>query len=92
MMKRKSSLITKLIILAVVIYAIVTIVALQPKIDSFRSESNDLSAEVLGLQESNLALQNKIDTMNTDEGIMKIARERLNLVADGELIYIDKSK
>ena len=91
-MKRKSSLITKLIILAVVIYAIVTIVALQPKIDSFRSESNDLSAEVLGLQESNLALQNKIDTMNTDEGIMKIARERLNLVADGELIYIDKSK
>lgn len=92
MMKRKSSLITKLIILAVVIYAIVTIVALQPKIDSFRSESNDLSVEVLGLQESNLALQNKIDTMNTDEGIMKIARERLNLVADGELIYIDKSK
>lgn len=92
MMKRKSSLITKLIILAVVIYAIVTIVALQPKIDSFRSESNDLSAEVLGLQESNLALQNKIDTMNTDEGIMKTARERLNLVADGELIYIDKSK
>lgn len=92
MMKRKSSLITKLIILAVVIYAIVTIVALQPKIDSFKSESNDLSAEVLGLQESNLALQNKIDTMNTDEGIMKIARERLNLVADGELIYIDKSK
>lgn len=91
-MKHKSSLITKLIILAVVIYAAVTIVALQPKIDTLRAESDVLSAEVLALQESNLSLQNEIEMMNTDEGIMKIARERLNLVADGELIFIDKSK
>lgn len=91
-MKRKSSLITKLIILALVIYAAVTIVALQPKIDTLRAEGDALSAEVLALQESNQSIQNDIDTMNTDEGIMKTARERLNLVADGELIFIDKSK
>lgn len=91
-MKRKSSLITKLIILAVVIYAVVTIVALQPKIDTLKSESNSLNDEVLALQEANRSLQNDIEAMNTDEGIMKIARERLNLVADGEWIFIDKSK
>ena len=91
-MKRKSSLITKLIILAVVIYAVVTIVALQPKIDTLKSESDTLNQEVLALQESNQSLQHDIDTMNTEEGIMKIARERLNLVADGEWIFIDKSK
>ena len=91
-MKRKSSLITKLIILAVVIYAVVTIVALQPKIDTLKSESNSLHDEVLALQEANRSLQNDIEAMNTDEGIMKIARERLNLVADGEWIFIDKSK
>lgn len=91
-MKRKSSLITKLIILAVVIYAAVTIVALQPKIDTLKSESDTLNQEVLALQESNQSLQHDIDTMNTEEGIMKIARERLNLVTDGEWIFIDKSK
>ena len=91
-MKRKSSLITKLIILAVVIYAAVTIVALQPKIDTLKSESNSLNDEVLALQEANRSLQNDIEAMDTDEGIMKIARERLNLVADGEWIFIDKSK
>lgn len=91
-MKRKSSLITKLIILAVVIYAAVTIVALQPKIDTLKAESDTLNQEVLALQESNQSLQHDIDTMNTEEGIMKIARERLNLVTDGEWIFIDKSK
>ncbi|MGM9598957.1 MAG: septum formation initiator family protein [Faecousia sp.] len=91
-MKRKSSLITKLIILAVVIYAVVTIVALQPKIDTLKSESNSLNDEVLALQEANRSLLNDIEAMDTDEGIMKIARERLNLVADGEWIFIDKSK
>ena len=91
-MKRKSSLITKLIILAVVIYAVVTIVALQPKIDTLKSESNSLNDEVLALQEANRSLQNDIEAMDTDEGIMKIARARLNLVADGEWIFIDKSK
>ena len=75
-----------------VIYAVVTIVALQPKIDTLKSESNSLNDEVLALQEANRSLQNDIEAMGTDEGIMKIARERLNLVADGEWIFIDKSK
>ena len=75
-----------------VIYAVVTIVALQPKIDTRKSESNSLNDEVLALQEANRSLQNDIEAMDTDEGIMKIARERLNLVADGEWIFIDKSK
>lgn len=75
-----------------VIYAAVTIVALQPKIDTLKAESDTLNQEVLALQESNQSLQHDIDTMNTEEGIMKIARERLNLVTDGEWIFIDKSK
>lgn len=74
------------------IYAVVTIVALQPKIDTLRSEGEALAGEVSALQESNASLRYDIDTMNTDAGIMKIARERLNLVADGELIFIDKSR
>ena len=88
----KSSLITKLVILTVMIYAIVTIVTLQPKINALKSEEEALSEEVSALQQSNLELQEDIDQLGTDASVIKIARERLNLVNDGETIYIDSSK
>ena len=88
----RSSLITKLVILAVMIYAIVTIVTLQPKINALKSEEEALSEEVSTLQQSNLELQEDIDQLGTDASGIKIARERLNLVNDGETIYIDSSK
>ncbi len=88
----KSSLITKLVILAVMIYAIVTIVTLQPKINALKSEQAALSDEISVLQQSNLELLEDIEKLGTDESVLKIARERLNLVSDGEMIYIDSSK
>lgn len=88
----KSSLITKLIILTVMIYAIVTIVTLQPKINALKAEKSALSKEVSALQQSNLKLQEDIEQLGTDISVLKIARERLNLVSDGEVIYIDSGK
>ena len=84
---RKSSLITKLLILAVMIYAIVTVVTLQPQISDSRQQ-----ADVASAQQANLALEQDIANVGTDEAVMKIARERLNLVEDGEMIFIDSDK
>ncbi len=89
---RKSSRITKLILLAVVIYAIVTIVALQPKINALRDESAKLAEEVTALEQSNLELEDDIAALGTDASVLEIAKERLNLVEDGEIVYIDSSK
>ena len=83
---RKSSLITKLLILAVMIYAIVTVVTLQ------RQQAAALQADVASAQQANLALEQDIANVGTDEAVMKIARERLNLVEDGEMIFIDSDK
>lgn len=88
----KSSLISKLVILAVMIYAIVTIVTLQPKINALKSEKAALNEEVAALQQSNLEIEADIEQLGTDASVIKIARERLNLVSDGEIIYIDSSK
>lgn len=88
----KSSLITKLVILAVMLYAIVTIVTLQPKISALKEDRAALDADVAALQQANLELQEDIDALGTDEAVIEIARERLNLVSDGEVIYIDSSK
>ena len=88
----KSSLITKLVILAVMVYAIVTIVTLQPKISALKEDRAALDADVAALQQANLELEEDIDALGTDEAVIEIARERLNLVSDGEVIYIDSSK
>lgn len=86
---RKFSLITKLILLAVMAYAIVTIVSLQPKIDAQRAENKALSDEISALEQDNAALQEDIEALGSDDSVMKIARERLNYVLDGEIIYIN---
>ena len=86
---RKFSLITKLILLAVMAYAIVTIVSLQPKIDAQRAENKALSDEISALEQDNAALQEDIEALGSDESIMEIARAQLNYVLDGEIIYIN---
>lgn len=89
---RKSSLITKLILLAVMAYAIVTIVTLQPKINALKDEKAALSDDIATLEQANLELEDSIAALGTDEAVIAIARERLHLVADGEMVYIDSSK
>ena len=86
---RKFSLITKLILLAVMAYAIVTIVSLQPKIDAQRTENKALSDEISALEQDNAALQEDIEALGSDESVMEIARAQLNYVLDGEIIYIN---
>ena len=86
---RKFSLITKLVLLAVMAYAIVTIVSLQPKIDAQRAENKALSDEISALEQDNAALQEDIEALGSDESVMEIARAQLNYVLDGEIIYIN---
>ena len=86
---RKSSLITKLVILALMVYAVATIMTLQPQINALNAEREKLSAEVADVYQENLELQEDIAAMDTDEAVIEIARERLNLVEDGEMVFID---
>ncbi len=88
----KSSLITKFIILAVMIYAIVTIVSLQPKIDKLDEQKTELQVQIAQMQQENLELQENIDALGTDEATIDLAKERLNMVDADEIIYIDTSK
>ena len=86
---RKSSLITKLLILALMIYAAATIMTLQPQISELNAKKDALSAQVADAQQANLELQEDIAAMDNDEAVIEIARERLNLVEDGEMVFID---
>jgi cell division protein FtsL len=89
MQLRKSSLITKLLILTLVIYAIVTIVTLQPQIRALKDDNAKLSEAVVAAKQTNLELTEDIASLDTDEAVMEIARERLNFVLDGEVVFIN---
>lgn len=89
---RRSSLITKLIILAVMIFAIATIVTLQPKINGLKAEGATLSEEIAGLKQSNEIAQAKLDALGTDESVIAIAREKLNFAFEDEIIFVDRSR
>lgn len=89
---RRSSLITKLIILAVMIFAVATIVTLQPKISALKTEGAALSEEIAQLRQSNEIAQAKLDALGTDESVIAIAREKLNFAFEDERIFIDRSR
>ena len=89
---RKSSLITKLILLTLMVFAIVTIVRIRPQITEAQQQRDALAEQVQAAQQKNRELQQDIDQLGTDEAVRKIARGRLNLVGDGEIVFIDSGK
>ncbi len=89
---RRSSLITKLIILTVMLFAVVTIVALQPRISALKAERAALSNEIADLRQANRYTQIRIDSLGTDESAISIAREKLGFAFEDEIILIDRSR
>lgn len=86
---KKSSLLIKLVILILVVYATVTLVSLQSQITAKRSEAEALSKNITSAEQENQRLQEAIDNIDTDEGIEEVARNKLGLVAPGEIVFND---
>lgn len=85
----RSSLITKLVILALAVYATVTLVTLQSQISDKRAEAAALSAQITACQQENQRLSDAIEDANTASGVQDIARGKLDLVTEGELVFYD---
>lgn len=88
----RSSLITKLIILAVMLFAVVTIVTLQPKLSALKAERDALQSEAAELQRANRAAQAKLDAIGTDDAVIAVAREKLNFAFEDEIVFVDRGR
>ena len=86
---RRSSLLSKLIILALIAYATVTLISLQSQITDTLSASQQLQSEIVSLTEENMQLTDQIAQVNTIEGVTDIARTKLGLVTEGEIVFYD---
>ncbi len=86
---RKSSLILKFIILIVAVYSTVTLVSLQSQISEKKAEAADLTLAIGATELENQRLEDEIANVDTEEGITEIARNKLGLVNEGEMVFYD---
>lgn len=85
----RASLLVKLVILIVVVYAVVTLVSLRSQIAEKNAEAAALTSSISAAEQKNGQLEEAIANADTDEGIMDIARDKLGLVTDGEIVFKD---
>ena len=89
MQGRKPSRMTRYILLALVLIAVLGITALQNQLGKDRAQNQLLTGEVAELEQQNLELEARIADLGTDEAVAQLARERLHWVYDQEIVYID---
>lgn len=86
---KRSSLLTKILILVLVVYATATLVSLQSQVTEKEAEAQALQSDITAAKQENLRLEQAIDALDTDEGVAEVAREKLGWVADGEIVFYD---
>ena len=88
----KSSLLVKLLILILVVYATVTLVKLRAQISEKNAEAAKLTSSINAAEQENGRLQDAYDGLGSDESIESIAREKLDMVYEGEIVFQDAEK
>lgn len=83
----RSSLLVKLVILILVVYATVTLVSLRRQITEKNDEAVALTGSITAAEQENDRLREAIDNLETDAGIEDAAREKLGMVTEGEIIF-----
>jgi len=84
---RKTGILTKLIIMIVMVYAVVTLVGLNSKIAAAETQKAMREQEKSNLEAQNAELEYRILHSSDPDTIQKIAREKLGLVNPGEIIF-----
>ena len=88
---KKAGIITKIVILVLVVYAVVTIVSLQGKTSAVRAEQDALRQEIAELEINNAELEYAIENKDNDDVIAGIARDELGLIGPDEKVFYDSS-
>ena len=87
----KSSLLVKLVILILVVYATVTLVSLRKQITEKNEQEAILNSSIAATQQENNRIQDSIDALGTDAGVEAVARDKLGMVDEGDIVFFDVS-
>ena len=86
---KRSSLFTKVLILVLVVYATVTLVSLQSQVTEMDAQAEALESSIDAAKQENLRLEQAIEALDTDEGVVDVARQKLGWVTEGEIVFYD---
>jgi cell division protein FtsL len=85
----RSKIVTRVIVFALIVYAGISLITLRRRIDTVRSELNNVRRAVAEIELSNSELEYEIENCNDPSVIADIARSDLGLVLPGEIILYD---
>lgn len=88
-MKNKYSLLKKLILIAVIIYAVITFINQQKILNSYAAQEEDLEEKIAEATEYQEELTEQKDNINSQEYIESVAREKLDMYYPNERVYIN---
>lgn len=86
-----AGILVKLVLIALMIYAGVTLYHLQDQIQTAEAQKAQLSAQVQSLEDENSALRADIAAADDPEKLEEIARDKLGMVKSGERVFYDTS-
>lgn len=87
---RRSSLLTKAVVLLVAVCAAVTLVSQRAQLREKQAEARDLQQQVAALEQENQQRKSEIQDLGSDDSVKSIARRELGLVEGGEIVFTDK--
>ena len=88
---KKAGIITKIVIAALLVYAVVSLVTVRSKTAALNAQTQQLQQQVTDMTQSNAELAYKIEHSEDADTIEEIARDKLGLVKPGEKIFYDMS-
>ena len=88
MKRKRSGILTKILLIALLVYAASTLVSMSGKITAAMKNQEDLEKKVQELEAENSDLEYSIENSEDDEVIEGIARSELGLVYPGEKVFV----
>ena len=88
---KKASIFTKLVIAALMVYAVISLFMVHRQTRQLQDRAATLQQQVSEMTQSNAELPYQIDHSEDDDMIESVAREKLGLVKPGEKIFYDTS-
>ena len=85
---RRANLLTTLVILALLVYACVSLLRMREKLAAAERTAAELQAQVESLEKSNAALEYAVDNADDPEILESVARDKLGLVMPDDRVFI----
>ena len=85
----KASLMTKVVIFILIVYLSISLLNLRSRVQTATDHYNDIQSQVVTQQAKNAAVEEHIRNSDDKETVLEIAKEKLGLVEEGEVVFYD---